>query len=70
MLLSQKDGEHLNGHHMGYPPVQQSEEQTGIRDVWAHNLREEFRSIRALVKQNYNYVAMVSWHHHHGRGFL
>jgi len=52
------DGEHLNGHHMGYPPVQQSEEQTGIRDVWAHNLREEFRSIRALVKQNYNYVAM------------
>lgn len=42
---------------MGYLP-QLSEEQTGIREVWAHNLREEFRNLRNVVRQGYNFVAM------------
>lgn len=37
--------------------VQQSNEDCGIRDVWRHNLEEEFRNIREIV-QTYNYVAM------------
>ncbi|KAJ8973111.1 hypothetical protein NQ317_014450 [Molorchus minor] len=32
-------------------------EDCGIRDVWAHNLEEEFRTIRQIV-QKYQYVAM------------
>ncbi|XP_049825617.1 CCR4-NOT transcription complex subunit 7 isoform X4 [Aethina tumida] len=32
-------------------------EECGIRDVWAHNLEEEFRTIRQIV-QKYQYVAM------------
>ncbi|XP_018320102.1 CCR4-NOT transcription complex subunit 7 isoform X1 [Agrilus planipennis] len=32
-------------------------EECGIRDVWAHNLEEEFRTIRQIV-QKFNYVAM------------
>lgn len=32
-------------------------EECGIRDVWRHNLEEEFRTIRQIV-QKYNYVAM------------
>ncbi|XP_046394509.1 CCR4-NOT transcription complex subunit 7 [Ischnura elegans] len=34
-----------------------SNEECGIRDVWAHNLEEEFRTIRQVV-QKYHYVAM------------
>lgn len=34
-----------------------SNEECGIREVWAHNLEDEFRHIR-LVVQTYNYVAM------------
>ncbi|BES99349.1 CCR4-NOT transcription complex subunit [Nesidiocoris tenuis] len=34
-----------------------SNEECGIRDVWAHNLKEEFKIIRKLVHK-YNYVAM------------
>ncbi|XP_044730383.1 CCR4-NOT transcription complex subunit 7 [Chrysoperla carnea] len=34
-----------------------SNEDCGIRDVWCHNLEEEFRTIRQVV-QKYNYVAM------------
>jgi len=34
-----------------------SNEECGIRDVWRHNLEEEFRSIRQVV-QKYHYVAM------------
>ena len=30
-----------------------------IKDVWAHNVEEEFRSIRKLILK-YPYVAMVS----------
>lgn len=32
-------------------------EECGIRDVWRHNLDEEFRAIRQIV-QKYHYVAM------------
>lgn len=32
-------------------------EECGIRDVWRHNLEEEFRTIRQIV-QKYHYVAM------------
>lgn len=35
-----------------------SNEECGIRDVWAYNLKEEFRTIRKII-QKYNYVAMV-----------
>lgn len=34
-----------------------SNEECGIRDVWAHNLEEEFRTIRQVVQQ-YQYIAM------------
>lgn len=34
-----------------------SNEECGIRDVWKHNLEEEFRTIRQVV-QKYHYVAM------------
>ena len=34
-----------------------SNEECGIREVWAHNLEDEFRHIRQIV-QTYNYVAM------------
>lgn len=34
-----------------------SNEECGIRDVWRHNLEEEFRTIRQIV-QKYHYVAM------------
>lgn len=35
----------------------QANEECGIRDVWRHNLEEEFRNIRQIV-QTYHYVAM------------
>ncbi|XP_052872726.1 CCR4-NOT transcription complex subunit 7 isoform X2 [Anopheles cruzii] len=35
----------------------QSNEECGIRDVWRHNLDEEFRTIRLIV-QKYHFVAM------------
>ncbi|XP_011299716.1 CCR4-NOT transcription complex subunit 8 isoform X4 [Fopius arisanus] len=34
-----------------------SNEECGIRDVWGHNLEEEFRTIRQVVQQ-YQYIAM------------
>lgn len=34
-----------------------SNEECGIRDVWGHNLEEEFRAIREVVQQ-YQYIAM------------
>ncbi|XP_058829256.1 CCR4-NOT transcription complex subunit 7 [Topomyia yanbarensis] len=42
-----------NGNNMNT----QSNEECGIRDVWRHNLDEEFRTIRHIV-QKYHYVAM------------
>lgn len=36
-----------------------SNEECGIREVWAHNMEEEFHHIRRIVHQ-YPYVAMVS----------
>ncbi|OXA59063.1 CCR4-NOT transcription complex subunit 7 [Folsomia candida] len=35
-----------------------TESSTGIRDVWSFNLREEFRQIRSLSRNGYNYVAV------------
>lgn len=35
-----------------------SNEECGIREVWAHNMEEEFHHIRRIVHQ-YPYVAMV-----------
>ena len=35
----------------------QTNEECGIRDVWRHNLDEEFRTIRHIVRK-YHYVAM------------
>ncbi|XP_015929403.1 CCR4-NOT transcription complex subunit 7 [Parasteatoda tepidariorum] len=37
--------------------LQDRNEQCGIRDVWAHNMEDEFRIIRQVVQQ-YQYVAM------------
>jgi len=61
------EGDHMNGHHHhAYnnnkmpPPPPLSEDATGIREVWNHNLREEFRNIRALLKSKYTYIAMVN----------
>uniref|UniRef100_A0A8D8E0H5 poly(A)-specific ribonuclease n=1 Tax=Culex pipiens TaxID=7175 RepID=A0A8D8E0H5_CULPI len=42
-----------NGNNMN----PQTNEECGIRDVWRHNLDEEFRTIRHIV-QKYHYVAM------------
>lgn len=44
--------------HSGHTKIPSNEE-CGIRDVWGHNLEEEFRTIRQVV-QKYHYVAMVS----------
>lgn len=41
----------------GHGAVASSNEDCGIRDVWKHNLEEEFRIIRQIV-QKYHYVAM------------
>lgn len=46
-------------HVLGHSGVIPSNEECGIRDVWAHNLKDEFRVIRSVIRQ-YNYVAMVS----------
>lgn len=45
----------ISGGHGG--TVAASNEDCGIRDVWKHNLEEEFRIIRQIV-QKYHYVAM------------
>lgn len=37
-----------------------SNEECGIRDVWAHNLDEEFKTIRQIV-QKYHWIAMVQF---------
>lgn len=42
-----------HGGHTNIP----SNEECGIRDVWRHNLEEEFKTIRQVV-QKYHYVAM------------
>lgn len=42
--------------HSGHTNIPSNEE-CGIRDVWGHNLEEEFRTIRQIV-QKYHYVAM------------
>lgn len=47
----------------GHRPM--SNEECGIREVWAHNMEEEFHHIRRIVHQ-YPYVAMVSAPYLHG----
>jgi len=37
-----------------------SNEECGIRDVWAYNLDEEFKTIRQVV-QTYHWIAMVCY---------
>ena len=46
----------LGGGQKGGPNMPSNEE-CGIRDVWGHNLEEEFRAIRQVVQQ-YQYIAM------------
>ncbi|XP_055693952.1 CCR4-NOT transcription complex subunit 7 isoform X2 [Lutzomyia longipalpis] len=43
--------------HASHPASLISNEDCGIRDVWKHNLEDEFRTIRQVV-QKYHYVAM------------
>ena len=40
------------------PSIAQAE--FGIRDVWNHNLEEEFKKVRQVIQQ-YKYVAMVMY---------
>lgn len=51
--VSGAGGHGPSGHNSNIP----SNEECGIRDVWKHNLEEEFRTIRKVV-QKYHYVAM------------
>lgn len=46
----------IGGVHSGSGNLPNNEE-CGIRDVWRHNLEEEFRMIRRVV-QKYHFVAM------------
>ncbi|XP_063221053.1 CCR4-NOT transcription complex subunit 7-like [Bacillus rossius redtenbacheri] len=46
-----------NGVSRNAPLSIPSNEECGIRDVWKHNLEDEFKMIRQVV-QKYNYVAM------------
>ncbi|KAJ2907221.1 CAF1 family ribonuclease [Zalerion maritima] len=43
---------------MGEHPVRATTNKGRIREVWRHNLNEEFATIRAVVEQNYSYIAM------------
>lgn len=45
------------GHSSHSNTIIPNNEECGIRDVWKHNLEEEFRTIRQIV-QKYHYVAM------------
>lgn len=47
----------ISGNNGGGNGGAQNNEECGIRDVWRHNLEEEFRTIRQVV-QKYHYVAM------------
>ena len=48
-----------NGHSAvtGAPTGPATNEECGIREVWAHNLEEEFKTICQII-QGYPYVAM------------
>ena len=50
-----------NQSHQGYDgmaQVREKQEDTRIRNVWKHNLRQEMATLRALVEE-YPYIAMV-----------
>ena len=53
---SSSGGNGANGIGQQQRPL--SNEECGIREVWAHNLEEEFHVIRRIVTQ-FPYVAMV-----------
>lgn len=53
----QSIGGGVMSHAANAAAIAQSNEECGIRDVWRHNLEEEFRHIRQIV-QTYHYVAM------------
>ncbi len=52
--MSASNGHHLVGVGVGHP---QSNEEVGIREVWSHNLEEEFKRICQVVIE-YPFVAM------------
>jgi CCR4-NOT transcription complex subunit 7/8 len=48
----------MNGSGMGGTlPGSMTNEECGIREVWAHNLESEFRTICQII-QKFNFVAM------------
>lgn len=47
----------ISPHLQTQQQILQTNEECGIRDVWAHNLEDEFRVIRGIVQQ-YPYIAM------------
>ena len=52
--------QHQQSHSsMGDHPVRVTTNKGRIRDVWKHNLYDEFATIRAVTEQGYNYIAMV-----------
>jgi hypothetical protein len=53
---NQLAGSNAHSGHQNIP----SNEECGIRDVWAHNLHEEFKTIRKVV-QKFHCVAMVKY---------
>jgi len=53
-MMPTATGPNSHGNHNGHIP---SNEECGIRDVWACNLEEEFRHVRQMV-QKYHYIAM------------
>lgn len=54
MLVGQASGGGSSNTNLAIP----CNEECGIRDVWNHNLHEEFHAIRSVV-QKFTYVAMV-----------
>jgi CCR4-NOT transcription complex subunit 7/8 len=48
---------HSNLHHSSNHGSEEANQECGIRDVWRHNLEEEFVLIRKIVNK-YCYVAM------------
>lgn len=53
--------QHQQSHSsMGDHPVRTTTNKGRIREVWKHNLNEEFATIRAVAQQKYTVLAMVS----------